>query len=182
MNRTRTVLAAAAVVAALALAACGGGQPAAPAAPPAPAQTGQGAQTGQAGQGVRIGTASSASLGTIVVGPDGRTLYRFDKDTTSPPTSNCYDACATAWPPLLAPGGQQPTADGVDAGLLGTVARKDGSMQVTLAGSPLYYYAKDTAAGQTTGHDVNGVWFAVTPTGAKASSAPAPAPSGGSGY
>jgi predicted lipoprotein with Yx(FWY)xxD motif len=182
MKRSRIVLATVAAAGALAAAACSSGEVA---APPAPATTPPPLTVSSAA--VHLGTAATPTLGVVVVGPDGRTLYRFDKDTTTPPTSNCYDACATAWPPVLVPGGQKPAVDGVDASLLGTVTRKDGTTQVTLAGSPLYTYAKDTAPGQTTGQDVGGVWFAVTPAGAKASAVPAPpsasAPAGGSsGY
>ena len=69
------------------------------------------------------------------------TLYLFKADEGS--TSTCYDDCA-AWPPLEA---DAPTGgDGIDAGLLGTTERDDGTTQVTYAGHPLYYYAADEAA------------------------------------
>jgi len=183
MKASRIVLATAVAAGALAAAACSNGEVA---APPAPATTPPPLTVSSSS--VHLGTASTAALGVVVVGPDGRTLYRFDKDTTTPPASNCYDACATSWPPVLVSGGQKPAVDGVDASLLGTVTRKDGTTQVTLAGSPLYTYAKDTAPGQTTGQDVGGVWFAVTPAGAKASAVPAapssasPPAGGSSGY
>ncbi len=90
------------------------------------------------------------------------TLYMYTKDTKD--TSNCYDKCAQAWPPLLQ--SAKPTVkDGVDASLLGTTTRKDGTVQVTYAGMPLYYYFKDKAAGDTVGQDVNSVWYVVGPDG-----------------
>jgi predicted lipoprotein with Yx(FWY)xxD motif len=90
------------------------------------------------------------------------TLYLFTKDT--PKTSNCYDSCAAAWPPLLTDGAPTP-GSGVDASLLGTTTRTDGSTQVTYNGWPLYYFANDKAAGDTTGEGIQNVWYVVTPEG-----------------
>jgi predicted lipoprotein with Yx(FWY)xxD motif len=105
---------------------------------------------------------SKSPLGDILVGPNGRTLYMFTKDTKN--TSNCYDTCETNWPPLLT---DLPpaAAAGVKSNLLGTTERKDGKMQVTYAGMPLYYWAKDKAAGDITGQNVGEVWFVVKPDG-----------------
>jgi Secreted repeat of unknown function len=61
-------------------------------------------------------------------------------------TSSCYGACSSAhggWPPLLTRGA--PRVAGLNASLLGTTKRKDGSLQVTYAGHPLYYWSGDTA-------------------------------------
>jgi predicted lipoprotein with Yx(FWY)xxD motif len=92
------------------------------------------------------------------------TLYLFTQDT--PNTSNCYTACATAWPPLLTSGA--PTAgSGVTAAMLGTTKRTDGSTQVTYNGWPLYYWANDKKPGDVTGENVQGVWFVITPAGVK---------------
>jgi predicted lipoprotein with Yx(FWY)xxD motif len=55
--------------------------------------------------------------------------------------------------------------DGVDAALLGTAARDDGSQQATYNGWPLYYFGADTAAGDTNGQGVNDVWFAISARG-----------------
>jgi predicted lipoprotein with Yx(FWY)xxD motif len=90
------------------------------------------------------------------------TLYLYTKDT--PNTSTCYDQCATNWPPLLTTA--DPIAgEGVDAALLGTTTRTDGSIQVTYNGWPLYYYAKDAAPGDATGQDVGSVWYVVSAAG-----------------
>ena len=103
-------------------------------------------------------------LGSFLVDDKGMTLYLFTKDT--PNTSVCYDKCATAWPPLLTTG--DPVAgEGADASLLGTTERKDGSVQVTYNGWPLYYYEKDKAAGDVTGQDVGGVWYVLSAAGDK---------------
>jgi len=55
--------------------------------------------------------------------------------------------------------------EGVDATLLGTITRDDGSTQVTYNGWPLYYFHEDMAAGDTNGQGVEGVWFLVSPEG-----------------
>ena len=127
--------------------------------------------------GMSTATASSAalkvttnsSLGQIVVTGSGMTVYRFDQDTASPSKSNCTGGCASAWPPVLATGSGTPQVSGVSASLVGEITRPDGTKQVTLAGWPLYTYAGDSAAGATSGQGSGGSWWAVTPTGAKAS-------------
>ena len=104
----------------------------------------------------------AGSLGTFLVGPNGRTLYLFTNDTST--KSTCYDACAQAWPPLLTTG--KPKAAGkARSSLLGTTKRKDGKRQVTYNGHPLYYYTPDSKVGDTTGQKVGGVWFVVSRTG-----------------
>jgi predicted lipoprotein with Yx(FWY)xxD motif len=92
----------------------------------------------------------------------GMTLYMFTKDEAD--KSNCSGGCLKAWPPLLADGA--PTAgEGVDAAQLGTAALADGTKIVTYNHMPLYYWAKDTKPGDTTGQGVNDVWYVVAPDG-----------------
>ena len=98
-------------------------------------------------------------LGDILTDASGMTLYMFTKD--GPNVSNCYDECATAWPPVMsadAPTGPSSVTDG-----LGLTARKDGAQQVTYNGMPLYYWFKDANPGDTTGQNVGGVWYVVNP-------------------
>jgi predicted lipoprotein with Yx(FWY)xxD motif len=117
--------------------------------------------------GTVVSLAQHDSLGSFLADDKGMTLYLFTKDT--PNTSNCYDKCATSWPPLLTTG--NPTAGkGLDASKLGTTTRKDGSVQVTYNGWPLYYYQKDKAPGDVAGQDVGGVWFVISPAGEKVES------------
>ncbi|WP_086783912.1 hypothetical protein, partial [Crossiella equi] len=99
------------------------------------------------------------------------TLYRFDKDAAKPSKSNCADKCLEAWPPALVEG--EPTVRGVNAALVGSLKRPDGIEQLTLAGWPLYRFAKDAAAGETKGQGVQGTWFAAAPDGKKAKAAAA---------
>jgi predicted lipoprotein with Yx(FWY)xxD motif len=122
----------------------------------------------------------STPLGKILVAGNGRTLYMFAKDTSS--QSACNGTCATFWPPLLTT--KIPKAGaGVTAGWLGTFHRAAGGIQVTYKTHPLYYFAKDTAAGQTKGEGLaafGAKWFAVSPQGVKV--APKTATAGGGHY
>ncbi|HEV8105412.1 MAG TPA: hypothetical protein VGP69_16890 [Gaiellaceae bacterium] len=104
-------------------------------------------------------------LGRILVDGKGITLYDFPPDKGT--TSVCYGACAALWPPLLTHG--KPIAGpGVRASLLGTTKRKDGKLEVTYNGHPLYYWVGDHKPGQTTGQALNqfgGPWWVLTPAG-----------------
>ncbi|MET7697441.1 SCO0930 family lipoprotein [Streptomyces sp. NPDC005485] len=121
------------------------------------------AQSATAGQ---LAVSENVKLGKVLTDSAGITLYRFDKDTAEPPKSNCDGDCATAWPAVPADGATAVT--GVDKSLLGEVTRTDGSKQLTVAGWPMYRYAKDTKAGDTNGQGVGGTWFASAPDGKKA--------------
>lgn len=106
--------------------------------------------------------ATDAKLGSILVDSKGMTLYGFKKDTAD--KSNCSAGCLKAWPPLLTQGA--PVAGtGADASMLGTTAMADGSTIVTYNHMPLYYFAKDSKAGDTNGQGVGSVWFVVSPDG-----------------
>ena len=89
-------------------------------------------------------------------------MYVFTADRGR--TSNCYDACAAAWPPLVAEG-EIVTGNGVKERKLGTTERTDGTLQVTYAGQPLYYFASDAAPGDTNGQGIGDIWFVVSPEG-----------------
>lgn len=122
-----------------------------------------GSPTAQTSGASTVGTVGvvGSDLGSILADADGKTLYLFEADTDG--ASTCYGDCAATWPALV---DEAPTGgDGVDASLLGTTARDDGSMQVTYADHPLYYYAADAAPGDTTGQGVGDVWFVVNPDG-----------------
>jgi predicted lipoprotein with Yx(FWY)xxD motif len=106
-------------------------------------------------------------LGTFLVDAKGRTLYLFEKDTTT--KSRCYGACAKAWPPLMTSG--KPKAKGkAKASLLGTTKRKNGSRQVTYNGHPVYRFFQDTKPGQTNGEGSTAFgagWYVMAPSGKK---------------
>jgi predicted lipoprotein with Yx(FWY)xxD motif/plastocyanin len=144
-------------------------------APAAPAQAPAAAAPAAATKPASIMLAKNDALGTFLADDQGRTLYLFTKDT--PNTSNCYDKCEAAWPPLFTKGA--PVADdGVDAALLGTTTRKDGSIQVTYNGWPLYYYVKDQKPGEVTGQNVGDVWFVLSAQGEMIDTRPAASESG----
>lgn len=112
--------------------------------------------------------ASIDEYGEILVGPDGHSLYLFEKDTRGETASTCADACAKAWPPLTVSG--TPTkGDGVTA-TLSTFDREDGSTQVAANGWPLYSYAADEKPGDANGQEVDGFgaeWYLLDPDGAE---------------
>jgi predicted lipoprotein with Yx(FWY)xxD motif len=118
--------------------------------------------------------------GAYLTGKDGKTLYTFTPDSAG--TSTCVDACAATWPPFtVASTGALKAESGV-TGALTTFARADGTMQVAYNGSPLYYYAADTKAGDTMGQGVGGKWFIASPTGTGPGAAPSPSGGGKYGY
>ena len=113
-------------------------------------------------------SATSTMLGTILVDGNGRTLYLFAKD--QPNQSACAGACAAAWP-VDQTSGTPKAGSGATASLLGTITRSDGSTQVTYNKHPLYYFARDSGAGQQNGQGIDAFgakWFVVTPAGSAA--------------
>jgi predicted lipoprotein with Yx(FWY)xxD motif len=102
--------------------------------------------------------------GPILVGTHGRTVYILTHDTNG--QSVCYSQCATIWPPVLTDKAVAPfVGTGIDGKLIGTVQRKDGTMQVTFKGMPLYYFFDDKAPGELKGQNTNSVWFVLRPSG-----------------
>nr|WP_039923405.1 lipoprotein [Amycolatopsis decaplanina] len=117
---------------------------------------------------VQLMASEAGELNPVVVNGAGLTLYRFDKDTAKPSKSTCDGECAKTWPPVLVTGGSKIFLAGVKKSAVGTVERSDGTRQVTIAGWPVYRFAKDTEPGDTKGQGVGGTWFGVTPNGQKA--------------
>src|SRR5512146_2114508 len=102
------------------------------------------AAVASAAAGTAVEVEKTAKLGKVVATAQGKTLYLFRADHGT--TSACYGKCATFWPPLLA-SGKPAAGPGVSASLLGTTKRKDGKLQVTYKGHPLYTFLEDKAAG-----------------------------------
>jgi predicted lipoprotein with Yx(FWY)xxD motif len=107
---------------------------------------------------------ATAKFGTLVTDARGFLLYRSDKDSARPPRSTCTGACLKTWRPALLPAGEV-TAIGVDPKLVGSIARPGGVRQLTLAGWPVYTFAKDRP-GTLTGQCKAG-FFGITPEGDK---------------
>jgi len=121
--------------------------------------------TSGSGGAETIGTAQG-EYGTYLTGDGGRAVYLWMADKGS--TSSCSGACAAVWPPVLTHGAPKATQSAVSADL-GTTTRSDGTTQVTYQGHPLYYFASDTRAGQTSGQGSDGFgakWWLLTPAGA----------------
>jgi predicted lipoprotein with Yx(FWY)xxD motif len=105
-----------------------------------------------------------SEFGEMIYDDNDQAIYVFERDTSA--KSTCYDECAAAWPPVVT--SDQPIAgEGVEAALLGTTKRRDGSLQVTYDGRPLYYYAHE-GPGEVRCHNVDlngGFWWVVGPDG-----------------
>jgi predicted lipoprotein with Yx(FWY)xxD motif len=106
----------------------------------------------------------SSQFGRVIADKRGEAFYLFDKETSR--RSRCYGECAVAWPPVLTKG--KPRAGkGADPKLLGTTKRRNGKLQVTYSGHPLYFY-KDDEPGRILCHNVDefgGLWLVVNPRG-----------------
>jgi predicted lipoprotein with Yx(FWY)xxD motif len=113
----------------------------------------------------QLRAAKTFDLGLLLVDGTGFTIYRYDRDSTTPPRSNCTGACATKWIPVKAGGNLAPID--VDPSLIGQLTRADGSEQLTLAGWPLYHYAGDSEPADTSGQGLDQAWYPIAPDGKK---------------
>ena len=126
----------------------------APAATAAPGST----DAPSAAGGLALAT---TDLGDVIVDASGMTVYLFTPDAQGD-TSVCNDDCAASWPPI---GEVTDVGDGLDAGLLGTITRDDGSTQATYNGWPLYLFGGDSAPGDVNGQGLNDVWWVIDASG-----------------
>jgi len=109
-------------------------------------------------------TLRDSEFGSMLFDSKRQAIYIFERDPKN--ETVCYGECAEAWPPVLTKG-EPKAAEGVDESLLGTVERRDGSLQVTYAGQPLYFYAHESP-GEVRCHNVDlngGLWWVVGPDG-----------------
>ncbi|XXK44638.1 fasciclin domain-containing protein [Porticoccaceae bacterium nBUS_17] len=104
---------------------------------------------------VAYDSASEMLVGGTNSSRPGLTLYVFDSDLGTS-GSTCNDGCATTWPPVIVDDAEVNNIPG-----LSLIDRDDGSSQAAFKGRPLYFYANDTAAGDTNGQAVNGAWWQV---------------------
>jgi len=177
VRRSYFAVGALALVALLAIAGCGGGgsSSASSTTESAPPKSESTAETKPAsepkpaakpkGKVAVVKVMNTLDLGKVIVDSKGMTLYDFHKDKGT--TSACYGECAAAWPPLLTSG--EPKAQGgAEQSLLGTTKRKDGTVQVTYNGHPVYGFVEDKKPGETNGNDFKGFgaqWYALEPNG-----------------
>ena len=109
----------------------------------------------------------SNSFGTILVGANGKTLYRYTLDSKGINRCTSNAACAKYWPQLLIKATVKPTVGtGASAKLLGTIKAAHGMRQVTYAGFPLYFFSGDSAPGQAKGQGFEKQWYVVNSKGA----------------
>jgi predicted lipoprotein with Yx(FWY)xxD motif len=170
-----TRLATLSVIGLLAVAACGGADEEEPASGSAATATATPTPTTTASpepdstpapidrKGTRIVLADS-EFGPMLYNASKQAIYIFQNDEKN--TSNCYDECAEAWPPVFTKG-EPDAGKGVNQSLLGTIKRRDGRNQITYAGQPLYYYVNE-GPGQVLCHNVHlngGLWWVVGANG-----------------
>lgn len=94
---------------------------------------------------------------TVLTDINHKTLYAFTNDKSVTNGSNCNDGCAVKWPPLLA------EEDDKASGDYTLVTRNNGDKQWAYRGMPLYRWINDSASGDTTGEEVNSVWYVAQP-------------------
>lgn len=102
--------------------------------------------------------------GVILYDLAGHTLYAFDKDEGG--ESTCYGACAETWPPALSEGKARAGGSALPR-KVGTTKRRNGTIQLTYAGRPLYRYSRDEqVAVRGDGiESFGGEWHAMRPNG-----------------
>jgi predicted lipoprotein with Yx(FWY)xxD motif len=167
-----------AVIGALVIAGCGGGSSSSSSSTESSGDetTGSESATTSSEGGGGAGTITSAQVGgvgTVLVDSKGMTVYLFTPDEGT--ESTCYGGCESAWPPVVAEG--KPTAgEGATSSDLGTTKRKDGTMQVTYNGHPLYTFSGDSSPGEANGQEDDGTWFVLDEAGEAVEGG---APSGG---
>jgi predicted lipoprotein with Yx(FWY)xxD motif len=110
-------------------------------------------------------TVRSTRFGRILFDGRGQVLYGFTRDRRGGP-SQCYGACAKAWPVYFKTGMMR-AGSGVKQSEIGTTRRRDGRLQLTYNGWPLYFYA-DEGPGEVKCQNVDqfdGLWLVVRPNG-----------------
>ena len=100
----------------------------------------------------------NADFGQILTDADGYTVYLFTNDEQCAGTSACEGDCIAAWPVV---GEITSPAGSLDADLVGSIERSDGTIQATYNGWPLYRFANDEVTSDTNGQGVNGIWWVI---------------------
>lgn len=123
-----------------------------------------------------VGSTSSTTLGErVLVNAKGRTLYVLTPETSRHLLCTSSE-CLKFWPPLTVPSRGTKLVRGAGVhGTLGILKRKNGMLQVTLNGLPLYRFAEDHASGEVNGQNFKGfggIWHVLGVSGAPSSAAP----------
>jgi predicted lipoprotein with Yx(FWY)xxD motif len=132
-----------------------------------------------------VGVKQVSGLGSVLVDAQGAALYTPEQEANG--MIRCTGTCTSFWIPLKAPTSIT-KASGVD-GRLASIARPDGTKQVTLNGKPLYSFSEDSG-GKVTGNGFKDsfggtafTWHAVTTSGTASTDSSSSGSSGGNyGY
>lgn len=177
-----------AVIAGMALAACGSTPTARSSPSPSRSAAAKATPTPAASNGVVIKTVATSNLGTILVNSQGRTLYMLTSETGGKLTCTVASGCTTFWSEVDLPSGvtAASVAGSAKATMLGTETGATGTV-VTYNGWPLYTYSGDSGTGQENGEGIisfGGTWYVLSAAGKPVTSAasPTPTPSSGGGY
>jgi predicted lipoprotein with Yx(FWY)xxD motif len=156
-------------LAALVLAACGGGSSSS-------GSSGSG-NAGTMGASGGVVSVKSVDKSNVLTNSQGKTLYTADVEKGG--RIMCTGSCLTFWQPLDASAAQARTAANDLKLKLGVVKRPDGTDQLAVGGKPLYSFTQE-GAGKLTGNgftdDFNGTHF----TWSAAATGPVQAASGSS--
>jgi predicted lipoprotein with Yx(FWY)xxD motif len=109
------------------------------------------------GAAIPVRSQPARSADGVLVGPNGMTLYVFDRDAAGSGKSMCNGPCLTLWPALTAAESDQPSGDYT------VIVRDDGGRQWAYKGKPLYFWSRDSKAGDRGGDGFNQVWHLARP-------------------
>jgi predicted lipoprotein with Yx(FWY)xxD motif len=163
VTKTSYAFALLAALVALVIAGCGGGGDSTTSEGGSAANT-QPASGSSEGESTLTG-AEVSGLGMVLVDSEGFTVYEFAKDNGT--TSSCYGTCEEDWPPVTT-NGAPAAGEGAMSSQLGTTKRKDGTLQVTYAGHPLYTFFEDESPGEASGNGLDffgGKWSVLDESG-----------------
>jgi predicted lipoprotein with Yx(FWY)xxD motif len=119
----------------------------------------------QVAKGASVTNSQTGSTKTeaIVVNTKGRAVYTLSGDTTKHPKCTKANTCFQFWPPVTVSSAKGLSKAAGVKGKLG-VFKRNGIMQVTLGGHPLYTFSQDTKKANATGEDLasfKGTWHVV---------------------
>jgi predicted lipoprotein with Yx(FWY)xxD motif len=93
---------------------------------------------------------------TLLTDNTGKSLYVFDMDQGKSIPA-CNDACAEVWPPYLVDTSEAAKLKAP----LAVITRKNGKLQLTHGGRPVYTYAFDRHQADDKGDGIGGVWHYI---------------------
>ena len=108
-------------------------------------------------------TAGSTTTEAIVINTKGRAVYTLSGDTTKHPKCTKANTCFQFWPPVTVSSAKGLSKAAGVKGKLG-IFKRNGIMQVTLGGHPLYTFSQDHKKANATGEGLvafGGTWHVV---------------------